>query len=308
MLGGPSFEDMIADAAAGNLPAAGAPPPPQHARDNPGDEFVEEGPTEIFGEISEVAEQPVATPAAGAPAVVVSPSARRPPTLDHRTPPPGRGTQNMPAMQQRTPPPPPVSRPEDATISPLGMPAGFVPPPSAQQQQLAAHPGQRRRRRRRRRPQQQRQDVARHGGAGVAAAAAAHRARPGGRSAGGVRRSTRGDARAGLPVAGSVPAGEPSATPEPWSAGRRGVRGERRAVRRSEPGPAVSGAVSGPAAASRTRGSTPASSRRTRGSTPASRARGSRTRTRNSRTAIPSTASTRACPATARRRAPRPST
>ncbi len=133
ILGGPSFDDIIAEAAA----SSNSVPSRNQSHDN---EFVEEGPTEIFGEISEVVPVPDA-PAAGAPAVVVSPSMRRPPTLDQQRPtPPPRSTSNMPAMVARSTPPPsqsPPSRgaPEDPTISPLAMLAVQVP---SAQQQLAA--------------------------------------------------------------------------------------------------------------------------------------------------------------------------
>ena len=152
MLGGPSFDDIIQEqVAAGNLPASalqnlpgkGAQAQPQASA---GEEFVEEGPTEIFGEISEVAPSPggLAPPAAGAPAVVVSASARRPPTLDsgRNTPQPGgRGTSNMPAMQPRSNTPPPqhaTARPEDATIAPGGMAALNLPRIPSAQEQMAA--------------------------------------------------------------------------------------------------------------------------------------------------------------------------
>ncbi len=132
ILGGPSFDDIIAEvAAASGGVASGA--ATAAASDDHGDEFVDEGPTVIFGEISEVAAVPDG-PAEAAPAVVVSPSIRRPQTLDQRSA-SGRSTGNQPAPGPRPTPPLPQSRAEDPTVSPLAMLA--VPVPSAQQQHAA---------------------------------------------------------------------------------------------------------------------------------------------------------------------------
>ena len=148
VLGGPSFEDIIADAG-GAGPAPGA--PSRRPTSDPGAEFEGEGPTEIFGEISEAGPPPQPPPSA--PTVEVSPSARRPQTHNHpraATPAPVlRTTAAQPAFPPPAPPQPPargmplmgapaapppssLSRPEDPTISPLGMP-GFVIPHDIQQ-------------------------------------------------------------------------------------------------------------------------------------------------------------------------------
>ncbi len=111
MLGGPSFEDMVDENGLQVGPAPGSPA----ARGDAPEEFAEEGPTEIFGEISEVAPAPQA-PAAGAPA-------RRPPT--GRPTPPPRPATTPPVAAIVNPLAP--ARAEDPTISPLGMPMIPIP-------------------------------------------------------------------------------------------------------------------------------------------------------------------------------------
>ncbi|HUQ01178.1 MAG TPA: protein kinase [Kofleriaceae bacterium] len=139
ILGGPSFDDIIAEqAAAGNADVAamvrgGQSHAQAQAQASAGDEFVEEGPTEIFGEISEVSALSENAPAAGTPAVVVSPSMRQP---RNPTPQPGRPTSSGPAVAPRNTPPPQLSNPGDRTISPLAgmsipVPSALQPPPGA---------------------------------------------------------------------------------------------------------------------------------------------------------------------------------
>jgi serine/threonine protein kinase/uncharacterized membrane protein YgcG len=124
VLGGPSFDDIIQEAAAATAAASAAAAP---AKD---EEFAEEGPTEIFGEISEVGAAPAAAPPP--PAVVLAPNARRPQTVNSRA--------DAPPARPATPPP--VSHAEDPTISPLGMPAPMIPQapaPMAAAPMAAAH-------------------------------------------------------------------------------------------------------------------------------------------------------------------------
>ena len=122
ILGGPSFDDIIdeAVAASGGGAASAGPAPGSPATRGKDDEFAEEGPTEIFGEISEVGGAPAPGAPAAAPAVVLAPNARRPQTVNNRA-------ESAPPTPPQRPMTPPPSRAEDPTISPLGMMAPPIP-------------------------------------------------------------------------------------------------------------------------------------------------------------------------------------